>query len=143
MNNVLRAFVETKTEIDCKIIVFGDYTKSPNASMIERNIEVRKTLLEKGAVPSSVYQLKIGAKKDLNRGVKLMNKEVESLINGYDNIIVDISALPKVLYFNLVRSIYKSQDNKNLSKVSHLLEFPLSAGVSKRSILRKPLSMGI
>lgn len=114
MNNVLRAFVETKTEIDCKIIVFGDYTKSPNASMIERNIEARKTLLEKGAVSSSVYQLKIGAKKDLNRGVKLMNKEVESLINGYDNIIVDISALPKVLYFNLVRSIYKSQNNKNL-----------------------------
>ena len=31
----------------------------------------------------------------------------------------------------------------SVTKVSHLLEFPLSAGVSKRSILRKPLSMGI
>ena len=33
--------------------------------------------------------------------------------------------------------------NNNSTKISHLLEFPLSAGVSKRSILRKPLSMGI
>lgn len=114
MNNVLRAFVETRTEIDCKIIVYGDYKKSPNASMIERNIKVRDGLLEKGAVSFSIYQLKIGTKKDLNRGVKLMNKEVESLINGYDNVIVDISALPKVLYFNLVRSVYKSQSIKNL-----------------------------
>ena len=114
MNNVLRALVETRAELDCKIIVYGDYTKSPNASMIETNIRVRNELLEKGALSSSVYQLKIGAKKDLNRGVKLMNKEVESLISGYDNVIVDISALPKVLYFNLVRSIYKSLCNKNL-----------------------------
>lgn len=114
MNNVLNAFVEAKVAVDCKIIVYGDYTKSPNASMVEKNIAERNKLLESGAVPNSVYQLKIGANRDLNRGVKFLNKEIEGLISAYDNVIVDISALPRVLYFNLVRSIYKSESNKNL-----------------------------
>ena len=114
MNNVLKAFVEAGAEIDCKIIVYGDYTKSPNALMVERNIEVRNNLLERGSVPFSFYQLKIGTKRDLNRGVKFLNKELESLTSGFDNVIVDISALPRVLYFNIVRTIYNSQDNKNL-----------------------------
>lgn len=38
---------------------------------------------------------------------------------------------------------FTANNNYTVTKVSHLLEFPLSAGGSKRSILRKPLSMGI
>lgn len=114
MNNVLKAFVDAKVDFECKTIVYGDYNKSPNAAMVQKNIDARNKLIESGAIPFSDHHLKTGAQRDLNRGVKFLNIEMKSLIEGYDNIIVDISALPKVLYFNLVKSIYHDAGSKNL-----------------------------
>lgn len=114
MNNVLKAFAEAHLSFDCLNVIHGDRRKSPNKVMVEKNVEVRKKLIEDYHIPFAEYELKVGQRYDLNRGVKLMNLEIGKLIEGYDNIIVDISALPRVLYFNLVNGINKIEDNRNL-----------------------------
>lgn len=114
MNNVLKTFSEARLQFDCKSIVHGNGHNSPNMAMVEKNIEIRNTLIINNSIPFSDYQLKIGPRKDLNRGVKLLNREIGILIDGYDNIIVDISALPRVLYFNLVKSINNHPSRHNL-----------------------------
>lgn len=114
MNNVLIAFAENHLVFECLNIIYGDRSKSPNKKMVEKNIEVRNSLIADHNIPFSEYELKTGARHDLNRGVKLLNKEIESLVKGYDNIIVDISALPRVLYFNLIRVICNIEDKRNL-----------------------------
>ena len=72
MNNVLKAFVDAKVDFDCKTIVYGDYNKSPNAAMVQKNIDARNKLIESGAIPFSDHHLKTGAQRDLNRGVKFL-----------------------------------------------------------------------
>lgn len=114
MNNVLKAFTNAHFKFSCLIIVHGDRTKSPNRKMVEKNVEVRDKLIVENAIPYVEYKLKVGEHYDLNRGVKFLNKEIGNLVDGYDNIIVDISALPRVLYFNLVRALWKMEDNRNL-----------------------------
>ena len=114
MNNVIRAFIEAHLLFECKSIVHGDRRKSPNREMVEKNVATRDKLVADNKIPFSEYQLNVGTNNDLNRGVKLMNKQVSSLIEGFDNIIVDISALPKVLYFNLVKSISNCSGKRNL-----------------------------
>lgn len=114
MNNVLKAFAEAYLSFNCLNIIHGDRRKSPNKVMVEKNVEARKKLIGDYHIPFVEYELKVGQRYDLNRGVKLMNLEIGELIEGYDNIIVDISALPKVLYFNLVKGINKIEDNRNL-----------------------------
>ena len=114
MNNVLNLFAEAHIEFDCMNIVHGDRKKSPNKAMVEKNITARKEVIEACAIPFKEYELKVGPRNELTRGVKLLNKELGGLIDGYDNIIVDISALPRVLYFNLVKSICKTDDKRNL-----------------------------
>lgn len=114
MNNVLKLLAESSIEFDCLNIVHGDRKKSPNKKMVEKNIAIRKSLIDGNFLPFSEYQLKVGARNELNRGVKLLNREVDSLIGDYVNIIVDISALPRVLYFNLVKAINNKSDDKNL-----------------------------
>lgn len=114
MNNVLRTFVNGGIQFDCKSIVHGDRLRSPNKTMVEKNVVERSKLISESNITFSEYQLKVGKHNDLNRGVKLLNREITLLIDGYDNIIVDISALPKVLYFNLVNSISKCDGKRNL-----------------------------
>lgn len=114
MNNVLKSFAEAGLSFDCLNIVHGNRKKSPNKGMVENNIQERKRMIDGHAIPFKDYELKLGRKNELTRGVKLMNLEIGELIDGYDNIIVDISALPRVLYFNIVKSIYKMEDNRNL-----------------------------
>ena len=107
MNNVLKAFSEARLEFDCLSIVHGDRRNSPNTDMVAKNIELRTQLIADHSIPFKEYKLKVGDGKDLNRGVKFMNKEIADLITGYDNILVDISALPRVLYFNLAVKILR------------------------------------
>lgn len=114
MNNVLSAFTEAHIEFSCLIIVHGDRTQSPNKEMVEKNVAFRDKILSEKAIPYTVYNLKVGERYDLNRGVKFLNKEIDGLIDGFDNIVVDISALPRVLYFNVVRALYNMEDNRNL-----------------------------
>ena len=114
MNNVLKIFSESHLQFDCISFVHGDRRKSPNFAMVENNIETRSKLISKYAIPFSEYILKVGHDNNLNRGVKFLNKEIENVIHGYNNIIVDISALPKVLYFNLVKAICKNPGRRNL-----------------------------
>ena len=114
MNNVLRTFAEARLEFDCLSIVHGNRRNSPNTDMVAKNIEVRTQLIADYAIPFKEYQLNVGAGKDLNRGVKFMNKGIAGLIAGYDNILVDISAMPRVLYFNLVKNISKCPGKRNL-----------------------------
>ena len=114
MNNVLKAFSEARLEFDCLSIVHGDRRNSPNTDMVAKNIELRTQLIADHSIPFKEYKLKVGDGKDLNRGVKFMNKEIADLITGYDNILVDISALPRVLYFNLVKNISKCTGKRNL-----------------------------
>lgn len=114
MNNVLKAFAEAGLVFDCLNIIHGDRKKSPNKEMVEKNILERRQLIEKYKITFKDYELKVGRKNELTRGVKLMNLEIGALVDGYDNLIVDISALPRVLYFNLVRSINKNDDKRNL-----------------------------
>lgn len=114
MNNVLKAFAEVHFDFDCLSIVHGDRKKSPNKKMVEKNVEVRNKLIEANAIPFSEYKLRVGNRYDLNRGVKLLNRDVGTLIDGYDNFIIDISAMPRVLYFNLVKAINNIIDDQNL-----------------------------
>ena len=114
MNNVLKAFAEAHLEFNCLNIVHGDRTKSPNKKMVEKNVAFRDKLIEENKIPFSEYHLQIGPRKDLIRGVKLLNMQIKPLLEGYDNIIVDISALPRVLYFNLVKVISDKLSDKNL-----------------------------
>ena len=114
INNVLKTFAQSHIEFDCLNIIHGNRKKSPNKTMVEKNIAERNKLIEDHAIPFSEYHLKLGVKNELNRGVKMLNLDTGKLIEGYNNIIVDISALPKVLYFNLVKNINKRKDNRNL-----------------------------
>lgn len=114
MNNIFKTFAEARLQFDCKSIVYGDRHNSPNMAMVEKNITIRNKLIDDYSIPFSAYQLKIGPRQDLNRGVKLLNREIGTLIDGYDNIVVDISALPRVLYFNLVKTINNYSDCRNL-----------------------------
>lgn len=114
MNNVLRAFTQAQIAFSCLSIVHGNRIQSPNRVMVEKNIDVRTQLIRDNAIPFTEYQLKVGERYDLNRGVKFLNKEIGELIDGYHNIILDISALPRVLYFNLVRAVCKIEDDRNL-----------------------------
>lgn len=114
MNNVLKAFTQAKFEFNCLSIVYGNRPQSPNREMVEKNIKVRTQLAMDNAIPFSEYKLKVGERYNLNRGVKFLNKEIGQLIDGYQNIVVDISALPRVLYFNLVRTAYNIKDDRNL-----------------------------
>lgn len=114
MNNVLKAFTEARLQFDCRSIVHGDRRSSPNKELVEKNVVARNQLIADNAVPFSEYELKIGPRRELNRGVKLLKREIDTLIDGYDNIIVDISAMPRVLYFNLVKSISNSPGKRNL-----------------------------
>lgn len=114
MNNVLKTFVGTGVAFDCKSIVHGNRRTSPNKALVERNVEERNALIEKGQILYTEFQLNVGKQNDLNRGVKLMNRDIAQLTDGYDNIVVDISALPRVVYFNLVNTISKSDSCRNL-----------------------------
>ena len=114
MNNVLKVFAEAHLEFNCLNIIHGDRKQSPNKEMVEKNVGARRKLIDDYKIQFAEYELKVGERYDLNRGVKLMNLGIERLIDGYDNIIVDISALPRVLYFNLVKRIYNIRDNRNL-----------------------------
>jgi hypothetical protein len=114
MNNVLKAFAEAQIDFDCINIIYGNRQKSPNRQMVERNIVERNALIKHFCIPFKEYPLKVGSSNDLNRGIKLMNLEVNSIIKDYLNVIVDISALPKVLYFNLVNAIRNEQSYLNL-----------------------------
>lgn len=114
MNNVLRTFTAANLSFDCINLVHGDRSKSPNKRMVEKNVASRQALIEEHKIPFSEYQLKIGSRLDLNRGVKFLNNEIGPLIEGYDNIIVDISALPRVLYFNIVKTICELPGKRNL-----------------------------
>lgn len=114
MNNVLKAFAEARLEFDCLSIVHDDRRNSPNTVLVTKNIEMRTQLIADHSIPFKEYKLKVGDGKDLNRGVKFMNKGIADLIAGYDNILVDISALPRVLYFNLVKNISKCPGKHNL-----------------------------
>lgn len=114
MNNVLKAFAEAHLDFHCLNIVHGDRTKSPNKELVEKNVALRNKLIEENGIPFSEYQLQLGPRKDLIRGVKLLNNQIESLLKDFDNIIVDISALPRVLYFNLVKAISDKLGDKNL-----------------------------
>ena len=114
MNNVLKAFAKARLEFDCLSIVHGDRRNSPNTNLVAKNIAVRTQLIVDHFIPFKEYKLKVGDGKDLNRGVKFMNKEIADLIASYDNILVDISALPRVLYFNLVKNISKYPGKRNL-----------------------------
>ena len=114
MNNVLKAFAEAHLEFDCLSIVHDDRRNSPNTDLVTKNIAVRTQLIADHSIPFKEYKLKVGDGRDLNRGVKFMNKGIADLIAGYDNILVDISALPRVLYFNLVKNISKCPGKHNL-----------------------------
>ena len=114
MNNVLRAFAVAGLAFDCKNIVHGDRRRSSNKAMVEKNVDTRSKLIDKHKIQFSEYELKVGRQNDLTRGVKLLNKEIKEVVDGYDNIIIDISAMPKVLYFNLVNTINKYAGVKNL-----------------------------
>ena len=114
MNNVLRTLTTANISFDCLNLVYGDGSKSPNKKMVEKNVELRQALIEGHKIPFSEYQLKIGFRHDLNRGVKFLNNEIAPLIKDYDNIIVDISALPRVLYFNIVKTICELPGKGNL-----------------------------
>ena len=114
MNNVLKAFAEARLEFDCLSIVHDDRLNSPNTDIVTKNIAVRTQLIADHSIPFKEYKLKVGDGRDLNRGVKFMNKGIADLIAGYDNILVDISALPRVLYFNLVKNISKCPGKHNL-----------------------------
>lgn len=114
MNNVLKAFAEARLEFECLSIIHGDRRNSPNTNMVVKNIAVRTQLIADHSITFKEYQLNVGAGKDLNRGVKFMNKEIADLIAGYNNILVDISAMPRVLYFNLVKNISKYPGKRNL-----------------------------
>lgn len=114
MNNVLKLFSEARIQFDCMNIVHGDRTKSPNKDMVDKNVQFRDKLITENKIPFKEYHLKIGQRNSLIRGVKFLNKDLVSLVKDYDNIIVDISALPKVLYFNLVKNISEKLADKNL-----------------------------
>ena len=114
MNNVLRAFAEAGLVFDCKSIVHGDRRRSPNKAMVEKNVETRGKLVEEHKIQFSEYELKVGRQNDLTRGVKLLNNEIGVVAEGYDNVIIDISAMPRVLYFNMVKTIHKYAGVKNL-----------------------------
>lgn len=114
MNNVLKAFAQARLAIDCLSIIHGDRGKAFNKEMVEKNVNARKNLIEEYGIPFMEYKLKEGEHYDLNRGVKLLNLEIRNLVEDYANIIVDISALPRVLYFNLVKSVYKTMGDRNL-----------------------------
>ena len=68
--------------------------------MVEKNVEVRKRLIGEYHIPFAEYELKVGQRYNLNRGVKLMNLEIGELIDGYNNIIVDISYINTTSYLN-------------------------------------------
>ena len=114
MNNVLKIFAEAQIDFSCLSIVHSKRRNPNNDQMVAGNIEVRNQLIGAYGIPFSEYPLKIGEQNDLNRGVKLLNREIKTLIEGYDNIIVDISALPRVLYFNIVKTIHEKPQCRNL-----------------------------
>ncbi|MBS1773929.1 MAG: hypothetical protein JST82_13810 [Bacteroidetes bacterium] len=120
MNNVIRDIVSTNPNlnISCLLICFNEGSESSShqyVDYVKKNYDDLTTILS----GKSLIEKNINLwKQDGTRRRRVGDREAAALINSYDDlkgysdIIIDISALPRGIYFSLVGKFIHILDSK-------------------------------
>lgn len=119
MNNILTLLLKSVKDlnIDCLTFDFPDREcHSENNKLYNANI---KQLEELQIIYGfSLNEIQIDSKQNWEKRIAMMSRQVaEKDFNAYHDIILDVSSLPRALYFNIAKALFnklKGDTNKNL-----------------------------
>lgn len=106
MNNMLRLFLKTELSINltCLLVDFPSSEESEYQEFIDRNIKEFENL---AVGHFDVESISANFSEGSTKGNLLLRKKLETIsFNDYSDVILDVSSLPKAVYFNIVKYVY-------------------------------------
>lgn len=99
--------------IECLIVDYKLERYPTYKRLIERNNEELKRLLSDKI---RIINLQVDLLIDYGLGIRNLNRNLQSLnIEKFTDIIVDISAMPKSIYFNIINSLFFKINNNGIN----------------------------
>ena len=119
MNNVLGLLLQNVEgiSIECLAFDFQDADRADeNQKLYEKNVAILKELSNKYGF--EVRDISIDTAQTWEKRIAMMSRQVaEQDLSGYDDIILDVSSLPRAFYFNIAKVLYgklSASKKKNL-----------------------------
>ena len=117
MNNVFYQLLESRCfeKISCILIDYPAETESEETVMYKKNFNQFKMLCENYGIER--IDVKDEHAHDVERRIMFIIQHLRTRDYAiYDDIIIDVSAMPKAIYFNVCRFFYKKceEEKKNL-----------------------------
>ena len=126
MNFALKKLISSpvKSEIDCLIIDYDEGTNSPSHEYDERiQLNIKElnsfSLNKRDEIEIESWVNREGQKRYFGDR-DIVNKIIGHNTDPYSDIIIDISAIPRSLYFPLIGALLKKTDQENRIKSKNL-----------------------
>lgn len=119
MNNILKLFLETVTNAQVECIAF-DFPVAGADAETQRlyNLNVEELAETQQMYGFPVRNIRIDNTLKWDKRIALMSRQVaETDFNGFEDIILDVSSLPRAFYFNIAKVLFnklKDDKTKNL-----------------------------
>lgn len=134
-NNGIKELLKNKlgASIECLVVDYPLEKKPMYHNLIKKNEDELKLLLSYKI--KSKY-MKLDFTKGYERGLKNINRELYNCDFGkYSDIIVDISALPRSIFFNVIKTLYFKTNKTNINIFSMVSEnFEMDRIIQERSL---------
>lgn len=119
MNNILRLLVNDKFNIQIKCIII-DYPNSNDEkylTYVNQNFKNFEDLISMGTnIEYDTIKYVIDTDNKENVGFSFAKDILKENIENYTDILIDISAIPRSLYFPLINALYyKTKKNKDIN----------------------------
>lgn len=93
--------------LDCLLVDFPSVSESRYKELIGNNYDDLKSILEDKGYGLIEDVIKADFSKDYNKALKEVCRQLNKFgCQNYTDIIIDISSLPRSIYFNLIKTIY-------------------------------------
>ena len=129
MTNGLRYFLPNvkSGQIDCLLIDFPSTNKPPYQDLIDDNMKELLGLYSKYEVTEhSEVSVDFSTNSDL--ALRLLDQKLAKYnFDKYTDIIIDISAIPRSIFFNIIKTIFDLQLGKNLMVCNYSVKAVLCA----------------
>lgn len=114
MNNGIKLYADNVNceTLDCLLVDFPSVSESRYKELIGNNYDGLKSIIEDKGYGLIEDVIKADFSKDYNKALKEVCRQLNKFdCQNYTDIIIDISSLPRSIYFNLIKTIYKKYPN--------------------------------
>ena len=117
MNNILKLLLQTieGLHLECITFDFPDVGHSiENQKLYDANTQELEELKQQYGFRHS--EIQIGPNQSWDKRIALMSRQmIDKDLSGFDDVIMDVSSLPRAFYFNIAKALYNKL-NGDLSK---------------------------